>query len=657
VVDKLIATLRERHINALRDGSGMVMRQIAVVNLHMALYEPLAGHRYAELPKFLAKKQAIVNVRNQDSRCFGYAILAAKLNLNHHDHPDRPTKYDGRFREFGLDQLTYPVQIDKLEEVERQLGIAFNVFSFKDDEGKWRYPLYLSRLNVDKAIDLLYWKTHFAWIKSFSSFMSDITKSHRQLYWCKRCLCHFQVEPTFTEHQQWCRGMEGCKPIYKMPNAEKKVEYKEVKYEERLPFVIYADFESLLVPIEKREEASNGQDATPPKVQKRDVNDNEHGKLPITATNNRRSKRNFQHEHKAISVGLKLVSSVPGVLGNLPYESYTGPEPAEWLLERLINYEKQCVAFLYDTKKINITPMEEAAFAAARECYICNKSFKETGTKKGDAKVRDHDHISGDYRGAAHSRCNLLKRRQRKIPVFFHNLRGYDEHLLIPALGKHKERHLKIIGQTMEKYMLIEFGHHLVFKDTLQFLACKLETLVSNLVASDREKFVELKRGFNDANIDLLLRKGIYPYEYMTSADHFKETQLPPIEAFDSMLYNEKCDPKDYEHAQRVWEAFGCTTLLDYHNIYLKCDVLHLADIFEHFRAVSLKEYSLDPAHFVSAPMLTWNAMMRTTKCKLDLLTDAEMFATIQNNLRGGISMISKRYAKANVSSRIQQNA
>jgi hypothetical protein len=157
VADKLIATLRERHINSLRDGSGMVMRQIALARLLVARYEPLTGRRYAALPDFLAKKKAIVNVRNQDSRCFGYAILAAKLNVDRVEHGDRPSRYDGHFREYGLDKVVYPVRIESLEDIERQLGIAFNVFSFFDDEGKGRYPLYLSRLDIDNAIDLLYW--------------------------------------------------------------------------------------------------------------------------------------------------------------------------------------------------------------------------------------------------------------------------------------------------------------------------------------------------------------------------------------------------------------------------------------------------------------------------------------------------------------------
>jgi hypothetical protein len=189
-VDRLIATPRERHINSLRDGPGMVMREIAVVRILIARYGPLAGLRYAALPDFFLKKRAIVDVSNQDSHCLGYAILVAKPDVDHNG--DRPAKYDGRFREYGLDQLTYPIQLDSLEEVERQLGNAFNVFSFYDDEGKGHYPLNLSRLGVDNAIDLLYWDTHFAGIKNLTCFLPDLAKHQGQLHWCRRCLCHFR---------------------------------------------------------------------------------------------------------------------------------------------------------------------------------------------------------------------------------------------------------------------------------------------------------------------------------------------------------------------------------------------------------------------------------------------------------------------------------
>jgi hypothetical protein len=185
----------------------------------------------------------------------------------------------------------------------------------------------------------------------------------------------------------------------------------------------------------------------------------------------------------------------------------------------------------------------------------------------------------------------------------------------------------------------------------LQFLSCKLDRLTQNLLSSGRSNFVHLLNEFkdrSDTDIDLLLRKGVYPYDYMDNADKFEETDLPPQEAFFSRLCQAPCSDEDYEHAKKVWTTFGCQKLKDYHDLYLKCDVLQLADIFETFRTTAMSEYKLDPAHYVSAPHLSWDAMLRSTRCKLDLLSDNAMFTMIHQNLRGGVAMISKRHGKAN---------
>jgi hypothetical protein len=153
-----------------------------------------------------------------------------------------------------------------------------------------------------------------------------------------------------------------------------------------------------------------------------------------------------------------------------------------------------------------MTAKDEVHFGAGRKCYICDGEFDDG--IRSTTKVRDHDHISVEFRGAAHSKCNFRKRQQRDIPVFCQNLREHDEHILIPALGKYKDRKLRIIGQTVEKYMMIELGKHLIFKDTMLFLQTSLATHVSNLVASDRNAFVQLKAGINDdANLGLLHRR------------------------------------------------------------------------------------------------------------------------------------------------------
>ena len=146
----------------------------------------------------------------------------------------------------------------------------------------------------------------------------------------------------------------------------------------------------------------------------------------------------------------------------------------------------------------------------------------------------------------------------------------------------------------------------------------------------------------------LLRRKGVYPYDYMDSFDRFNETELPPQDAFFSKLSGSPCSDSEYIHATRVWAAFGCVTMADYHDIYLHLDVLLLADFFEKFRKTCLEFYSLDPIHYYTTPGLAWDAALRMSRVSLQLITDVDMYHFVENSIRGGISMISTRHAQAN---------
>ncbi|XP_073236533.1 uncharacterized protein [Porites lutea] len=129
---------------------------------------------------------------------------------------------------------------------------------------------------------------------------------------------------------------------------------------------------------------------------------------------------------------------------------------------------------------------------------------------------------------------------------------------------------------------------------------------------------------------------------------HFTETQLPPKEEFYSQLYDEDISDDDYQHAIRVWNTFECKTIRDYHNLYLKSDVLLLSDVFENFRKTCLKHYKLDPAHYYTSPGLAWDACLKETGQQLELLHDYDMLMMFERGIRGGITHISKRYAEAN---------
>lgn len=632
VVHSVIETIRSRHIHFMRDSSGLRLVDARRVDICIADYDPLkhVGYGYVELPDFLKKKHALINVKNTDNRCFGYALLSALHPAAKSENASRPHTYDRYWKDHPkLEQLTYPVLLEHLEAVEKLIEIPFNVYTFFDDEGKGRKPVYQSKLAPDRALDLLFWDGHFAWIKHFSRFLGDTNKNEHSRFYCKRCFGHFSEQRLLENHHQFCKSVDDYKQIFTMPEKGTKLSFYNVRYQQMLPFVVYADFESLTVPCEATKSAKKTQG------------------IPI----------HTYQTHKPISVGLKLISLANGALDTIPYDTYTGVDAADWFLRRLLTYRNMCFEYLFNEERLVMTSADWEDFNKAKECYVCRKPFPvDDGTKatkkKALCKVRDHDHITGAYRGAAHSACNLKLRTIYKLPVFLHNFRNYDSHLIVPAFTAFKETKLQVIGQGLEKYLTLTWDDHIAFKDTLQFLGGSLEALVDCLLKSGRHNFKRLQEGFaattDEEGITLLLRKGIYPYDYMSNEKRFEEDRLPPREAFHSRLVGRECSEEDYAHAQCVWQKFDCKTMLDYHNIYLKCDVLLLADVFESFRQTTMNSFGLDPAYYVSAPQLSWDCMMRMTGCELTLLNDPAMFALLNDNLRGGISVITKRYAKAN---------
>ena len=134
----------------------------------------------------------------------------------------------------------------------------------------------------------------------------------------------------------------------------------------------------------------------------------------------------------------------------------------------------------------------------------------------------------------------------------------------------------------------------------------------------------------------------------MDSLEKLKETALPPKEAFYSRLNDGGISDEDYAHAQNVWKTFKMKSFKDYHELYNKVDVLLLADVFEHFRNICLANYKLDPAHYYTAPGLAWDVALKFTEVSLELLSDVDTLLMIEKGIRGGVSMISNRYAKAN---------
>ena len=306
---------------------------------------------------------------------------------------------------------------------------------------------------------------------------------------------------------------------------------------------------------------------------------------------------------------------------------------------RIINYEKKKIIPLTKEEKINYNDQ--------KVCYICKKEF-DTIDKK-NYKVRDHCHYTGKYRGAAHNICNLRYEVPKEIPVVFHNGSTYDYYFIIKELVKEFEGNFDCLGENAEKYITfsaplkkkienknLEITYKIKFIDSFRFTSSSLSTLADDLsegihnnkcadcksnldyIKTKNEKLIlecykckqryrkkfnkELIKRFastyevcnNDLNkFVLLLRKGVYPYEYADTWERFSEISLASKEDFYSNLNMEDISDIDYRHANNVFKVFKLENLGDYHDLYVQSDTLLLADVFNNFRDMYINEYEL----------------------------------------------------------------
>ena len=175
----------------------------------------------------------------------------------------------------------------------------------------------------------------------------------------------------------------------------------------------------------------------------------------------------------------------------------------------------------------------------------------------------------------------------------------------IGSIGKEHDLEINCFPNNMEKYMAFMLGKHLVFLDSFQFMANSLERSADNL---PKDKFNYTYQAFKGEKLALTKKKRVYPYDNMDSSQKFGDQQLPPKSSFYSILTHEGISEEQYEHAQKVWDIFGVKTMRDHHDLYLKSDILLLADV-ENFRKTCLHYYKLDPAHYFTSPGLSWDAM------------------------------------------------
>ena len=640
IYDEMVDEIEEEMQKAREAvGSGWRFERVIKLVLHTTKWEPLYGGSYIPLDPYLANKKALINMQNEDDKCFMWSVLRALYPKD-----TNPQRIDNDLKSkqgsINMKGIHYPVNLKAIDRFETQNpNISISVVGYNKID--LVHPIRVSKYSgCEHDIVLLLLKetvkgengkieekTHYTLVKNKSALIaSQINNHEHKRHFCLNCFNSFNSPETLETHKEYCYENESVKTL--MPRPGTYLRFKNFLHSEKAPFAVYADFESLIKPMDN-----------------------------CNPDPNKSYTKKYQ-KHEPISFSYYINSSIDGVFKPvLRKYTKTKPEDAD-AMDVFIKWLEEDVKAIanIEEKEIIFTEEDRKQFNKASDCWIC-------GEYLGNDRVRDHCHFTGRYRGPAHNSCNLKYRKPKNISVFFHNLSGYDSHLFIKKLGSpDKNENIDCIPNNEEKYIsfskTIVTGQYtnkkgevknktfkIVFKDSLKFLASSLEALVNNL---PKDAFKNLLKYFTPKQAEILKQKGFYPYEYMDSEKKINDTKPPPQGAFYSKLSGKGINNKNYKHVWNVWNTFKMKIFKEYHELYNITDVLLLADVFENFRDLCLKIYGLDPVYYFTAPGLAWDACLKITDIDLELLSETNMLLMFEKGIRGGISIISNRYGKAN---------
>jgi hypothetical protein len=371
----------------------------------------IQGSSYCELPEWINKKKCCLNIENDDDKCFMWSVLANKHPIDSKDHPYRVSKYKQYEDELNLKDIKFPMTIGQLEKFERQNNTPINVFEFYKNG---MAPIYLSKINEEEAINIGLYKEHYVLIKSMSRLVGKSNNHKSKL--CMNCLQRYK-DP---KHKEYCYKSDTARIEMPQKYEDKYVYFKNIKNMLWQPFVIYSDFECVII----------------------------------------------NSEHIPCGYCFKVRSQYD--MYEFPIITYRGTSEKDTMdhfFDDIFKLEKQIQQIVKISVPMNEEERQKAKQGRTLDCYLCGKQLEEVG-------VADHDHFTGKYRGRAHNKCNLnYNLKNYMIPVFFHNLKGYDSHLIINAFTKYaKGRRIQVIPQSTEKYLSFSIGK-LKFVDSFAFMS------------------------------------------------------------------------------------------------------------------------------------------------------------------------------------------
>ena len=368
----------------ISEGSGWTIQSIENHYINIVNYNPLKGSSYIKLPQEL-KNKSLINLQNKDNECFRWCHIR-HLNPQEKD-PQRIKKTDKEYiSKLDYSSIEFPVTIKQMNKIEKQNNICINLFGYEE---KQKFPIFISKEKFTDHMELLLItegeNNHYVLIKDFNKFMFNQTKHEHRKHFCMYCLQCFSREDVLTEHKNNCIVINGEQAI-KMPEKGDKVCFQNHHKQLSVPFVIYADFEAITE------------------------------KVDSCQPNNEKSYTEVYQKHTDCGYGYKVVCCYDHE-STKPVQIYRGENAVYKFMENMLEEVNWCKSKMkkHFNKPLKMTEENKIDFQKALKCHICDKHY----TAK-DLRVRDHCHITGEFRGSAHQDCNLKLRiipDNIKIPV------------------------------------------------------------------------------------------------------------------------------------------------------------------------------------------------------------------------------------------------
>jgi hypothetical protein len=603
-----------------------VFLTIGDLDIHVAKVNALTGSSYTPLPKFIADKKAIINIKNKDNKCFLYSVLCG-LECPERD-AERVSKYTDRVKELKYKEEDMPMEMNKIIFFEKRNNIRINVYGLDRNDV---VPLYVSSIKEMEGvpfIHLFYHDKHYSYIKNFNRLFGQEGKRHLVCPYCCQFTtnqsCRANGEEAMKKHMQYC--ISGQK--VEMPEDGKdELSFTHYSNINKCPIRIYADFET--------------------------YND-------LTAKHNSKNgKTTFSTQHKPASYKMLIVSDfhIEDFQQVDKYYTqdhmYKGADADVHFINKISELEEFLNNAMAEQRAkyhnhIIMSEADKCEYRKSTQCWICKCQYSHE-----NRKVRHHNHDTGLYHSTICTNCNIQIKDKWDIPVMFHNL-NYDKNVFFKSLVhmKDKIKDVSILADNTQSYKAFSINKF-KFIDTFRFMNSSLAKLIENLPESSMNFLKSLTKG-DDEKFKYIKQKGYFPYEWFDSIDklHLPITELKK-EHFDNQLTLSKLEDAEWDYIQEFIEKNNIKTFEDFHDFYLHIDVNGLADVFESFRNTSLEYYKLDPCNYVGTPSFAWDAMLLMTTIekqmlKLELITDIDMYLMLEKGIRGGQSVVFKKYAKAN---------